>query len=563
MAGDIPLPKISEMGEAALLLTWGNRVSSRITRRVHALDGWLRTSWLSGVRDLVPAYASLLVVYDGFQLTASEVGRWLQAGIAATDEQTDARQARGQHHTVPVEYGGEFGPDLEALAAQEKCHPRDIVTAHTRKPFQVAFIGFLPGFAYMARLPRRSPVPRLATPRARVLAGSVGLAGFQTGIYPFSSPGGWRIIGRTGIAIWDPASDPPARFAPGDTVQFVESRYEPAPGESAPPVTTLERPAFEVLQVGGISLIQDLGRTGYRHMGAGEGGAFDKYAAQRANVLVGNAPGAAVLEMAMGGPVLRVACNVTIALDGADFQCHADSTRVPPRLSWFARAGTVLRFATGRGMLDRGMRAYLAVGGGFDVPSVLGSRSTSLLAGFGGLGGRAVREGDVLGTGEAGGLPSMLAGRYWPGKARDISLKAIAVRFVPFSGVQAASREALCHFVEHSWLVTSQSDRMGLRLSSPEGLRLTATKRELASFGVVPGAIQLPPGGEPVVLGPDCQTTGGYPLLGVVIQADMGLLAQARPGTQIGFGAVTGEEARLQSRSAQADLDRGVVIIRR
>ena len=551
------------MGEAALLVSWGNRVSGRINRRVHALDGWLRGSWLSGVRDLVPAYASLLVVYDGLRLTASEVGRWLQAGIAATDAQPEVSQARGQHHIVPVEYGGEFGPDLEALAEQEKCRPRDIVSAHTRRPFQVAFLGFLPGFAYMARLPRRSPVPRLATPRARVPAGSVGLAGFQTGIYPFSSPGGWRIIGRTGITTWNPGVEPPARFAPGDTVQFVESRYAPSPMESAPPLPALDRPAFEVLQAGGISLIQDLGRAGYTHFGVGEGGAFDKYAAQRANVLVGNDPGAAVLEIALGGPVLLASRNVTIALDGADFQCHADGVRIPPRLSWFVRAGTVLRFATGRGMPDRGMRAYLAVGGGFDVPSVLGSRSTSLLAGFGGLGGRAVRAGDVLGTGEVWGLPSMLAGRYWLGKIRDISLQAIEVRFVPFNGVQATSRKSLRQFIEHSWQVSPQSDRMGLRLSSPEGLRLIAATRELASFGVVPGAIQLPPGGEPVVLGPDCQTTGGYPLLGVVIQADMGLLAQATPVTQVRFEAVTIEEARMRSRSAQADLEHGVSILRR
>jgi biotin-dependent carboxylase-like uncharacterized protein len=383
------------------------------------------------------------------------------------------------------------------------------------------------------------------------------MAGFQTGIYPFASPGGWRIIGRTGVPIWDPRSARPALFAPGDTVQFVESHSEPGPPEFRADIFQPARPAFEVVQAGGICLIQDLGRTGLMHLGVGQSGAFDTFAAQRANVLVGNDPGAAVLEIALGGPELRVIRNVTIALDGADFHCRADGMLIPPRLSWFARAGTTLRFGTGSSPVNEGMRAYLAVAGGFDVPELLGSRSTSLLAGFGGLGGRALRSGDVLGVGASRTLPGIVAGRYWPGMLRDISHRDITVRFIPFKGFQGAQLGALHQFTETTWLITEQSDRMGLRLRSIVGTSLPASSTELASFGVVPGAIQLPPAGQPVVLGPDCQTTGGYPLLGVVISADMPLLAQAVRGAHVNFVSIGLEEARAARQLAQAELSLG------
>lgn len=547
------------MGESALLVSWGNKVSMSLNLFIHRLTNVLRVSLLSGVLDLVPAYSSLLVVFESRLISGEAVHEWLEQSIAGMSK-VDAPDAGGvtvRNHVIPVQYGGDSGPDLEELAAREGVRAKDIIKVHTQRPFQVAFLGFLPGFAYMGKLPRRKPVPRLTTPRTRVPTGSVGLAGFQTGIYPFSSPGGWQIIGRTGTRIWNSNSQLPALFAPGDTVKFVESKYEPGAREESPLAASMARPAFEVVHAGGISMIQDSGRTGSMHLGVGVGGVFDPFAAQRANALVGNDANAAVLEIALGGPELRVTRNVTVALDGADFQLRADSVLVPPRLSWFARIGTTLRFATGSSAISKGMRAFLAVRGGFDVPAVLGSRSTSLLAGFGGYEGRVLKAGDVLGVGTSSGQPSNVAGRYWLGKISDISPKIITVRFIPYSGVQAAPADALQPFIETEWLLTEKSDRMGLRLQSLDGSSLPAFSAELASFGVVTGAIQLPPAGQPVVLGPDCQTTGGYPLLGVVIRADMPLLAQGVRGAHVRFVAVEVEEARKVARQAQLEVERG------
>jgi KipI family sensor histidine kinase inhibitor len=224
MTDNLPRPIISEVGESALLVSWGNRVSRRNNDRAHAMAAWYRNSQAGEAVDLVPGYSSLLVVFDSLRIDGLAMRRRLQSGIEAIEQQQAGNAAPGREHVVPVQYGGEAGPDLEELAGEEGCQPRDIIASHTSRPFRVAFLGFLPGFAYMGRLPRRSPISRRATPRLRVPAGSVGLAGYQTGIYPFSSPGGWRIIGRAGVSVWDLDTVPPARFAPGDTVRFVESQ---------------------------------------------------------------------------------------------------------------------------------------------------------------------------------------------------------------------------------------------------------------------------------------------------------------------------------------------------
>lgn len=563
MTVKLSIPTISLLGESAMLASWGNAVSQSLNSAIVSLTGTLRQSAISGIKELVPAYASLLVVFDPAQTSEREVEQWIRAALLSRSSAQVDPPPPTRHHRIPVQYGEESGPDLENLATEEKRKPGEIVKMHTQKPFNVAFLGFLPGFAYMGKLSRRTPVARLATPRVRVPAGSVGLAGYQTGIYPFESPGGWRIIGRTGVPIWNPELDQPALFAPGDTVQFVESQHEPGPPAYRSTLPLPSMGAFEVVHAGGISMVQDQGRVGSRHLGVGTNGVFDTFAASRANALVGNAPDAAVLEITMGGPELRVTRNVTIALDGADFQCRADSALIPVRLSWFARAGTTIRFATGSAASTRGMRAYMAVAGGFDVPSVLGSRSTSLLAGFGGYEGRILRAGDVLGIYEARDLPGLISGRYWLGQVRDISRKSIILRFVPYSGVQAVPPAALARFVTTPWLVTEQSDRMGLRLIAQDGAALPASGEELASFGVIPGTIQLPPSGQPVVLGPDCQTTGGYPILGAVIKADMPLLAQAARGAVVEFESVDIEDARSANRQAELELKQGRDLLKR
>jgi biotin-dependent carboxylase-like uncharacterized protein len=249
--------------------------------------------------------------------------------------------------------------------------------------------------------------------------------------------------------------------------------------------------------------------------------------------------------MTLTGAALRVLTNTTFALAGVDFCCRVNGVAVPRGISWFARAGSTISFAGP----PKGLRAYLAVAGGLDVPPVLGSRSTSAYGGFGGYAGRPLRAGDILGVAQPAPEPALLAGRVFPEAQEDSgSNGTIDVRYVPYQGRGSAGDEAAQHFTEAHWIVSERSDRMGIRLSGEP--RLAGAREELASFPVVQGAIQLPPDGQPIVLGPDHQSTGGYPLLGVVAECDRIRLAQARAGDRLRFSPIEREEARALAREA-------------
>jgi biotin-dependent carboxylase-like uncharacterized protein len=455
---------------------------------------------------------------------------------------------------VPVQYGGEAGPDLQDVANMHGLSPEEVIRLHTGRTYRVHFLGFLPGFAYLGKLHPNITTSRLAIPRTRVAAGSVGLAGGQTAVYPFASPGGWRIIGRTSLPVWDPFSDTPIRFAAGDTVRFAPSAYQPAVDEHRPAPITTSRPVLEVLDTVGLTTVQDLGRPGLAHLGVARGGVFDAPAAMRANSLVGNPPDAAVLELTWQGPTFRVLRTVTIALSGADLGCRVGNVLIPSDLSWFVRRGSILRFSpTGRS----GVRGYLALAGGIDVPVILGSRSTSLQAHFGGFGGRPLETGDIIGVGEDAADSGLLAGKYWPGKTRPMPHGQVTIRFLRYQG-RGAARLALPAFQAETFELTDHSDRMGSRFRSVGGVPLPTSSRELISFGVVRGAIQLPPSGNPVVLNVEHQTTGGYPLLGVVAKVDLPLLAQLPPGTAVRFIAITREEACEAQHKVSRELAEGL-----
>ncbi len=325
---------------------------------------------------------------------------------------------------------------------------------------------------------------------------------------------------------------------------------------------------FEVLEPGALTSVQDLGRPGLGHLGVCRGGAFDREAACRANALVGNPLDAAVLELTWTGPVLKVLCPTTIALEGAGMTCIAGSEVIPPGVSWFVRAGTVLRLVSTPPLsapstrAQGGVRICLAIAGGLDVPVVLGSRATYLPAGFGGYEGRALRSGDLLGSHAGAVPPAAVAGRFWPQARPSASEGEVHLRFVPCEGPWAAPRRAVEALTSREWVIGAQSDRMGTRLVCSEGPPIHAGRGELLSFGVVQGAIQLPPGGSPLVLNVDHQTTGGYPLAGVVIRADQPLMANLAPGQTVRFDEVTVSEARAIHAQKCADFAKALRLLR-
>lgn len=218
-------PSIEPLGDAALLLRWGDRIDAALNREVHGAASRLEAARPAWLIDLVPAYATLAlhIDLDAFApgetpLAAAE--RWLRACLHDAAAAGPAERT-GRLVEIPVCYGGDHGPDLDAVAREAGMTPGEAVARHAAADYRVAMLGFAPGFPYLLGLDPALALPRLSTPRTRVPAGSVAIGGAQTGIYPRESPGGWRVIGRTPLALFDPLDDPPARLAPGDRVRFV------------------------------------------------------------------------------------------------------------------------------------------------------------------------------------------------------------------------------------------------------------------------------------------------------------------------------------------------------
>lgn len=202
---------IKDFGEAALLIEVGE------TQRAHALADALRVARLPGVVEGVPGIDTLLVEFDPLIADPAQIAAQVESLLSTLPERV---VAAGRHRSIPVVYGGEYGPDLAEVAARLGFPPEEVVRRHADSELTVEILGFAPGFAYLGTLPSELEVPRLATPRTRTPAGSVGIAGRRSGIYPAELPGGWRVIGRTPLVLFDPRRDPPAYLAPGDTVRF-------------------------------------------------------------------------------------------------------------------------------------------------------------------------------------------------------------------------------------------------------------------------------------------------------------------------------------------------------
>ncbi len=206
--------QVAPAGDRALLVTVGRTIDPSLLGQVLALDKVLGGSPPSGLISTVPAYASLLCHYDPGVTDAAR----LEASILQLEGHVDAAMALGSVVDVPTRYNG---PDLARVAVETNLTPSGVIEMHAGREYLVYCVGFAPGFTYCGALPDQLSVPRLASPRLRVSAGSIGIAGRQTGIYAVESPGGWNLIGRTALRLFDPAADPPARFKPGERLRFI------------------------------------------------------------------------------------------------------------------------------------------------------------------------------------------------------------------------------------------------------------------------------------------------------------------------------------------------------
>ena len=256
-------PRVLPLGDAAWSVELGDTLDLATNARVRALDRALAERPFDGFVEAVPTLRSLLVVYDKQRVRPAAGADLLADRLSSAA----APLVPGRLHEVNTLYGGDAGPDLEALARERGLSGRDLVRLHASGEYTAFMIGFKPGFAYLGLLPDPLDGPRLPTPRVRVPAGSVGVAGRQTGIYPVSSPGGWRLIGRTTLRLFDPAREAPALIQPGDRVRFVPVDELEAPQSVAPAAYRPQHVAAVVREPGLLTTIQDGGRRGLRVAG--------------------------------------------------------------------------------------------------------------------------------------------------------------------------------------------------------------------------------------------------------------------------------------------------------
>jgi KipI family sensor histidine kinase inhibitor len=550
-------PRIREAGDAALLVEWAEVIDPAVNARAIAVAAAIQGMRLPGLRDVVPTYRSVAVYFDPLRADPDA----LRAALVDLNH-VPSEAVQGRTVDVPITYGGEGGPDLAAVAEWAGMSPNAVAERHVSREYRVFMLGFLPGFAYLGPVDDEIAAPRRETPRTRVPAGSVGIAGRQTGIYPRESPGGWQIIGRSPLRAFDPDRVPSALFKAGDHVRFVSMPAGDA-SEVYGSARTDRRWAGDssindtgrtvtVVRPGLFTTVQDQGRWGHQSSGVSVSGALDLVSHRLANLLVGNAADAATLEVTLAGPELRIDREARVAVTGADLRATLDGAAIPPGVSRQCQAGSVLRF----GERAWGARAYVAFDGGIDTPVVLGSRATHVGAALGGFGGRALAAGDRVRIGPVTGVGPLHAIAHVKGSDPSASQRSVRIsggarlRVLPGPQDDFFAESAFAVLEGTRFVVTPQSNRMGYRLSGAAIPRVS--DREMLSDAAFVGGIQVPASGEPVLLMSDRQTTGGYPQLATVITADLPLAGQLAPGDWVEFTRCTRAEAIAAVRDQEA-----------
>lgn len=554
--------KIYSLSESAVTIELGNSIDERTHRYVMALNEAIQQIFFEGFTETVPAYTTVTVYYNPaivykkiksspFSFVKNYIEN-LIAGLSLPEK------SKTEVIVVPLCYEDEFAPDLSFIANEKNMSKEEVIRIHSSALYKVYMIGFSPGFPYMGIVSDAIAVPRKDTPRPMVEAGSVGIAGKQTGIYSFNTPGGWQIIGRTPLQLFDKKKERPSLLRPGDTVQFQpigrEEFYKQKQLASAKndehkiaDETSVEIKAI-IKKSGIAAVVQDAGRFGFQSQGVVTGGAMDLFAYRTANLLVGNDNDAAI-EISFGNAEVVFEQDALIAVCGRGTDPFINGEPVPVWKTIAVKKGVSLFFKNN----NEGARMYLSVAGGWHIKKVMNSSSTYVQATLGGYEGRTLQQGDILKTNnklsEASLLiiSSMQSDRNfltasWGIQAADFfDYNAKTIRVIKGPEQDWFDEECLQNFYASAFTISNAADRMGYRLTGKAMIK--KEPKELLSTAVTKGTVQVTPDGNMILLMSDCQTTGGYPRIAQVIAVDLNICAQLKPGDNITFKEISFEEA--------------------
>lgn len=540
--------KIIFSSEDSLLVEFEQKICEEVNAKVSLFAQLFEQCALEmpEVIEVVPTYCSVTIYFDEENCNKNSIKNMACSVLEKMDcEENSQKNEHSKTVKIPVCYEDqEFAPDLADVAENANLTQDEVIKIHREKEYLIYMLGFLPGFAYLGGLDKRLETPRLTTPRTKINAGSVAIGGSQTGLYPVDSPGGWRIIGRTPLRVFDPEREPAFLYSAGDRIKFepikreefesfnedewlVKSGFKSEVADR----NTKKLPRFvctggiKILDGGMQTTVQDLGRKGFEKYGIGESGAMDKKSFVLANSLVGNTKSAACLETTLKGPELSFSTDCVFAITGATFNVELDGTGVPMNCAVKAMAGSVLKC----GFAGGGLRSYIAFRGGVVVPLVFNSSSTNVKSKMGGYLGRKLNSGDEIALGDNFSDSNFVKENSIKEEQPQELLEINVVKGAQFDFF---SEESVTNFIQNIYTVSPESDRMGIRFI---GQSLNCGKTDIISDAIPFGAVQITSAGLPVVMAADRQTTGGYAKIAAVTKESMNKLAQAVPGTKVKF----------------------------
>ncbi len=555
-------PHIAPFGDCGAIMRFAGEITAAGHMRAIALLRAYAENMPDGVLDMILGYVSLGIYFDPQKISFDAIAEDM---LVRAKQLTFGDSLPSRLVTIPVNYGGAAGPDLALLAESAKISVEQAVELHAKTEYTVYFLGFIAGFPYMGEVDPKIRASRRSMPRKHIPRGSVGVADAQTGIYSVASPGGWNIIGSSQADIFDPLREQPFLLLPGDRARFtIESidiasqngadflatdRRQTAPRRWVAPDEAVRCAA--IIDSGTQTCAQGARRHNVGQFGVSRGGAADFFSLRAGNLALGNHPDACALEFAGIGPELKFLCEISVIVTGAAETMTIDGYNLPAGRCVTMRAGQILRV----GETAHGARGYICFAGGIAGEDILGADSTDIRGGFGGIGGRYLCVGDML---SAWKTTNQVV--YDDTRIR-LPIQNSVLRVLPGPDFAAHSQLANA-LTDLSFVVSQQSDRMGICLESverqlPEDLIPLGNISEMT----LPGALQVPPGGKPMLLGADCQTTGGYCVPLAVISADIWRIGQLCPGMTTRFTLVSLAEsatALRQTRQAEQSYAVGV-----